>query len=264
MHQIPDNGRVPKSNHRRSRSSRRTRERKSDPLLGAGAIAVARDAVVGLGEGGVGIHLGVSRIGAHSAAHRFAADVPGYGGWEWVAVVACAPNSEYVTVNEVALQPGRDALRAPDWVPYAERVRPGDLGPGDVMPPRPDDERLVDATELVGATDSERPAIPCQRTDKRLTRRGLDDALHRWRGSDFGPTSEFAQRAALHCGSCAFWIPLPENAVANFGVCTNEYAADGRVAHSGYGCGAHSDTPPADTLGTPEGEVFDDEYTVEL
>ena len=28
----------------------------------------------------------------------------------------------------------------------------------------------------------------------------------------------------------------------NFGVCTNEYSADGRVVASSYGCGAHADT----------------------
>ncbi|MCK7638185.1 DUF3027 domain-containing protein [Corynebacterium sp. CCM 9187] len=255
---------MPKTNNRRNRTAGQRQKSAGNPLLTAGAIAVARDAVVELGEGGVGAHLGATRTGDHSATHRFAADVPGYGGWEWVAVVACAPGSDRVTVNEVALQPGSDALRAPDWVPYADRVRPGDLGPGDVMPPRPDDERLVDAAELEQTSGADRPAIPCQHTEKRLTRRGLDEALHRWRGSDFGPTSEFARHAALHCGSCAFWIPLPENVVGNFGVCTNEYAADGHVAHSGYGCGAHSDTPPADTLGQPEGRAFDDESTVEL
>ena len=264
MHQIRDNERVPKRNRRRNRTAGPQQKPTGDPLLGATAIAVARDAVVELGEGDVGVHLGVTRTGEHAVIHRFAADVPGYGGWEWVAVVACAPGSERITVNEVALQPGREALRAPDWVPYADRVRPGDLGPGDVMPPRPDDERLVDATELDGTSGPNRPAIPCQHTAKRLTRHGLDETLHRWRGSDFGPTSEFARHAALHCGSCAFWVPMPEDVMGSFGVCTNEYAADGRVAHRGYGCGAHSDTPPADTLGQPEGTAFDDESTVEF
>ena len=28
----------------------------------------------------------------------------------------------------------------------------------------------------------------------------------------------------------------------NFGVCTNEYSADGHVVAASYGCGAHADT----------------------
>ena len=42
-----------------------------------------------------------------------------------------------VTVSEVVLLPGPDALVAPAWVPWHERVRPGDLGVGDLLPTPP-------------------------------------------------------------------------------------------------------------------------------
>jgi hypothetical protein len=48
------------------------------------------------------------------------------------------------------LLPGPDSLLAPPWVPWTERVRPGDLKAGDLMPASADDERLVPAVALAG------------------------------------------------------------------------------------------------------------------
>jgi len=56
-----------------------------------------------------------------------------------------------VTVSESLLLPGPDSLLAPDWVPWRDRVRPGDLGVGDLLPAQPDDDRLVPAAVLEGA-----------------------------------------------------------------------------------------------------------------
>ena len=125
---------------------RRRNDKKAGPLLGARAVNTAREALLELDHGEVGDHIGVVGLSANVATHRFKANVPGYSGWEWNAVVACATGSDHITVNEVALVPvpSGDALQAPDWVPYTERLRPGDLGPGDLMEPAPDDERLTD------------------------------------------------------------------------------------------------------------------------
>ncbi|MDK7055521.1 DUF3027 domain-containing protein, partial [Escherichia coli] len=89
------------------------------------------------------------------AVHRFAADLPGYRGWEWHVVVACAPGTQQATVSEVALVPGETALQAPEWVPYEERLRPGDLGPRDLLPAAVGDERL-DGDDLQTRTLSAR------------------------------------------------------------------------------------------------------------
>lgn len=192
----------------------------------------------------MGEHRGFFGVAGSVATLRFAADMPGYPGWEWHAVVACADGSSDVTVNEVALVPGSgQALQAPKWVPYAERVRPGDLGPGDVFPPEPDDYRIADGT---------------------LTRAGLDDARARWRDGDFGPNSEMAAQAQLNCRTCAFFLPLRDDIGRNFGVCANVYSADGHVVHARYGCGAHSDTRVAHEGDFTPGDVaFDDEEPVD-
>nr|WP_290342804.1 DUF3027 domain-containing protein [Corynebacterium auris] len=236
-----------------TRSSRSSRPRR--PLLGDRAVATAREALEEIAGGEVGEHIGVAGVSPNVATHRFAADEPGYPGWEWNAVVACATGSTWVTVNEVALvpSPSGDALEAPDWVPYSERLRPGDLGPGDLMAPAPDDDRLTEDSFSRDAV-----TFAGRDTKRYLTRAGLEDAKTRWRTGEFGPNSEFAEQATLHCRSCAFWVPLGEPVGDNFGVCTNEYSADGRVVAASYGCGAHSDTE-VDTEASSAGTPYDDE-----
>ena len=64
--------------------------------------------------------------------------------------VTRAPRSKVVTVSETVLLPGPEALLAPDWVPWQDRLRPGDLGVGDLLPAPPDDERLVPLVVLEG------------------------------------------------------------------------------------------------------------------
>lgn len=221
--------------------------RRKNPLLDAHAVDLARTALEELGDGPVGEHIGVQGLTKNVATHRFAAEVPGYSGWEWNAVLACASGSRHVTVNELALVPAPtgEALRAPEWVPWIDRIRPGDLGPGDLMPPDPGDERLAETEDgrLV------------------LSKKGLEDAKQRWRTGDYGPNSEFAEKATLHCRTCAFFVPAGETLGENFGACANEFSADGHIVHATYGCGAHSDTPQ-DTLIEEAPDAFDDEYPI--
>jgi hypothetical protein len=84
------------------------------------------------------------------ATHLFACDDPAYEGWQWAITVARASRAKAVTVCEAVLLPGSGALLAPAWVPWSERVRPGDVGVGDLMPAGQDDERLVPAVALAG------------------------------------------------------------------------------------------------------------------
>lgn len=258
--------------HRRNRHN-------ASPLLGARAIHVARAALEELDEGEVGRHLGITQIGKNIATHRFAATVPGYQGWEWNVVVACAAGSSWITVSELALVPGGNALKAPEWVPYHQRVLPGDLGPGDVMPPHADDQRLTNnpADAVFGAvsTTDQVPAAKDPEGDtkqdtadaasvKLLSRYGLEQAQQRWRSGDYGPNSPFAKKAALNCNSCAFYIPLVAPVGPDFGACVNEYSADETVVTKDYGCGAHSETPPVEPLGRSDAQPYDDESIVEV
>ena len=104
---------------------------------------LARAAAVELaGPDGVGDHLACVAEDERLATHSFVALTPAYAGWEWSVTVVRASRSKVVTVDEVCLLPGGGALLAPAWVPYSERLLPGDLGPGDLLPIDPDDDRL--------------------------------------------------------------------------------------------------------------------------
>lgn len=250
---------------RSGRAPRRRARRSAVPApLGAAAIEVARAAVAEMGEGACGAHLAAingepdnaDSSAGRTVTHIFAADVPGYTGWEWNVVLAWAPGAQHPTVSEVALMAGRRALTAPEWVPYEERIRPGDLGPTDVMPPKPEDMRLEPAPE-------KSPAARLGRAQQ-LSAAGRDQALSRWRTGEYSANSEFARQATQYCKTCAFCLPVGEDIAPGMGVCTNEFAFDGRVVQFAYGCGAHSETPPAPTVGQPESAPFDDEQPVQL
>ena len=66
----------------------------------------------------------------------------GYRGWRWAATVTRASRAKAVTLDETVLLPGPDAVLAPQWLPWSERLRPGDMGPGDLLPTDADDLRL--------------------------------------------------------------------------------------------------------------------------
>jgi hypothetical protein len=117
----------------------------------ADAIGLARSAAEEtVGPEQVGEHLSVSADGDRVATHLFDCLDPAYAGWRWAVTVARASRAKLVTVSECLLLPGPAALLAPDWVPWQDRVLPGDLGVGDLMPARSDDDRLVPAAVLEG------------------------------------------------------------------------------------------------------------------
>src|SRR5690606_41864343 len=89
--------------------------------------------------------------------------MPGYVGWYWSVTVARAPRSRTATVCETGLLPGEGALLAKAWLPWAERLAPGDLGPTDRLPYDPDDPRLVSGVVPTGDPGYDRVAIPARR-----------------------------------------------------------------------------------------------------
>jgi Protein of unknown function (DUF3027) len=129
-----------------------TRQAEPDQAC-ADAVDLARDAAeADAGPGEVGAHIGMQVDADRVVTHLFASLNPAYAGWRWAVTVARAARSKVVTVSEVVLLPGPDSLLAPPWVPWTERVRPGDLKAGDLMPARSDDERLVPAVAIAGET----------------------------------------------------------------------------------------------------------------
>jgi Protein of unknown function (DUF3027) len=131
-------------------SSLRQRVREPDEAC-ADAVDLARSAAEEeAGPGQVGQHLAVQAEADRVCTHLFACLDPAYAGWRWAVTVARASRAKSVTVSECLLLPGPDSLLAPDWVPWRDRVRPGDLGVGDLLPAHADDERLVPAGLLEG------------------------------------------------------------------------------------------------------------------
>lgn len=117
----------------------------------AQAVDLARAAAEEMaGPAGVGEHLAMTADGDRVVTHLFRSLDPAYRGWCWAVTVARASRSKHVTVSESLLLPGDEAILAPDWVPWRERLRPGDLGPGDLLPAAPDDARLVPMATLDG------------------------------------------------------------------------------------------------------------------
>ncbi|MEI2671963.1 MAG: DUF3027 domain-containing protein [Marmoricola sp.] len=75
-------------------------------------------------------------------SHQFGCELRGYPGWRWSVTVAQLPGAE-ATLDEIVLLPTDAAILAPSWVPWRERIKAGDLSPGDLLPPDEDDPRLV-------------------------------------------------------------------------------------------------------------------------
>ena len=236
-------------------SSARTRTREPDQA-GAEAVDLARDALVAaVGADVVGEHLEVHAEGERIVTHLFACEDPAYAGWRWAVTVVRAPRAKAVTVSETVLLPGPAALLAPDWVPWQDRLRPGDLGVGDLLPAPPDDERLVPLVVLEGddavtdwypggEADPGEPAGPSEPGRSRvLSAIGREGAAERWYTSEHGPRTPLAHAAPAHCGSCGFFVPLSGELGLLFGACANAYAPDdGRIVSADHGCGAHSES----------------------
>jgi hypothetical protein len=233
---------------------------KPDAML-AGAIDLARAAAVEVAGDHVGEHLGVHAEGDRVVTHAFAASAPGYRGWFWAVTLARVPRGKAATVDEVVLLPGTGALLAPAWVPWHERVQPGDLGPGDLLPPRPDDPRIVPA--YVASDDPAVEEVAAEiglGRERVMSREGRLDAAARWHAGEGGPDAPMARQAPARCGTCAFLLPLAGSLRAGFGVCGNEVTpVDGRVVSVEFGCGAHSEAtvvlPPLSDAGDV---VYDD------
>jgi hypothetical protein len=239
-------------------------EAKPDAVLAA-AVETARAVALESGGETVGEHLGVSSDGERIVTHAFAATVAGYQGWHWAVTLARAPRSKVVTVDDVVLLPGAAALLAPEWVPWSERLRPGDLGPGDLLPADPNDPRLVPAYAAADDEQVEQVAFEVGLGRVRvLSREGRLDAAERWYTGDNGPSAPMARNAPGHCGTCGFYLALAGALQAGFGACGNEMAgADGQVVSAEYGCGAHSEAViDVPSLAELTGEVYDDSEIV--
>ena len=221
--------------------------------VAAAAVDAARDALLELVPAAdVGDALGQRAEEDRVVTHYFACTRTGYRGWRWAVTVARAPRQRTVTVDEVVLLPGEDAITAPPWLPYRDRIKPGDLSPGDLLPTEEDDPRLVPgflsgdpADDFPDVTDGHLVRSVVDelglRRERVLSLEGRDEAAERWYEGEAGPDSPIAQSAPAPCATCGFLVRLSGPLSRVFGVCANAQANDdGRVVSLDHGCGAHS------------------------
>ena len=276
-------------------SAATTRSRTPDRLC-AEAVDLARAAAEeAAAPRVVGEHAGLESEGDRVVTHFFECKELGYRGWRWAVTVARASRAKFVTLDEVVLLPGPDALLAPEWVPWSERLRPGDLGPGDLLPTDQDDLRLEpgytgedepqpnavvseEMAELAEAEDADvtpgtpavQPTTPTRgsiasvaeelgmRRARVLSRYGLHIAADRWEEA-YGAKTPMAQAAPAACVSCGFLQPIGGSLGQAFGVCANEFSpADGRVVSLAYGCGGHSEAAVMPKPPVPPPPVIDE------
>ncbi|KRB78225.1 hypothetical protein ASE01_06535 [Nocardioides sp. Root190] len=256
-----------------------TLERKLTDAVTADAVDDARTALLDeVGANDVGDYLGHEIDGLRVVTHHFDCARKGYRGWQWAVTLTRASRQRKVTVVEVVLLPGDEAIIAPAWVPYRERLQPGDMSPGDLLPVDDDDARLVPTYSF-----GDDPLDTDEKTQVRevakdlglgrvrtLSPEGRDRAAERWYDGDAGPEAAIAKSAPHSCHSCGFLVRLAGPLSEMFGVCANGDANDdARVVAHQHGCGAHSEVrltkrqqaqPPAppviDTISLDDLEVF--------
>ena len=162
----------------------------------------------------VGEHVAARSEGERLVTHLFECNLAGYRGWRWAVTLTRPPRSRTATICELELLPGEDAVLAPTWIPWAERLRPGDITRADRLPRRETDERLEPGWEATGDEEGDVAGM---------------DAL------DFGRARVLSPQGVR--GAARRWYE------GEHGICANEWAADdGRVVSLDHGCGAHSET----------------------
>ncbi|WP_422396000.1 DUF3027 domain-containing protein [Raineyella fluvialis] len=259
--------------------ARRAPRPKLDAVTAA-AVDIAREAALAAaGTHGVGEHLGTIVEGDRVVTHLFACTHGGYRGWRWNVTLVRALRAKVPTVDEVALLPGEDALLAPAWVPWSERVSPDDVTPGMLMPTPLEDERLEPgytggehAADRDPAEASQTRAVVAELglgRERLLSPYGRQETAERWLAGEGGPDNPMAKQAPGPCVTCGYFVRLQGSLGTIFGVCANLMSpSDGTVVAVDHGCGAHSDVhdethaadltaPIWDTISMSEGSLFD-------
>ncbi|GAB2476344.1 DUF3027 domain-containing protein [Luteococcus sediminum] len=230
----------------------RTRAPKPDAVTAA-AVDQAREAAVErAADFGVGEHIGAVAEGERVVTHLFECPHPGYAGWHWAVTMVRASRARVATVNEVVLLPGPDALLAPRWVPWSERIQAGDVTPGTLLPTPDNDPRLEPGfTGGEYAADADPAEWSATRAvvnelglgrERVLSQYGRAVAAERWNEGESGSDNQSSRLAPASCVSCGYFVRLQGGLGSLFGACTNEFSPfDATVVSVDHGCGGHSD-----------------------
>ena len=244
---------------------------KVDATIAAAVDAARVAAQEAAADFGVGDHLGCVREGDNLATHYFACTHPAYPGWRWAVSMARVPRARAATVDEVVLLPAEEALLAPAWVPWSERLRAGDVHPGMLLPTPDNDLRLEPGYVPPETTEdplewAETRAVVTELglgRERVLSAFGRDEAARRWLSGESGPDNAMTRLAPASCWTCGYFVRLAGGLGRLFGACANEYSpSDGRIVAVSHGCGGHSDVV-ADERGIDLAEPVFDTITVD-
>ncbi len=217
------------------------------------AVDLARAAAEEAAEDfGVGDYVGAVVEDGRVVTHFFACPHPGYVGWQWAVTLVRAARAKDPTVNEVVLLPSEQALLAPKWIPWSERLEAGDIAPGTLLPTPDNDPRLEPGYTGAELRPDEDPvewaltrSIAAELglgRERVLSPEGKRRAAERWLAGEAGSHDAASRQAPAPCLSCGYWVRVTGQLGRLFGVCTNEYSPfDARVTATDHGCGGHSD-----------------------
>lgn len=133
------------------------RKPKLDTVL-AEAVDTARLALAEVAEDSeIGEYRGVTIEDDRLVTHRFVSLRNGYRGWTWFVTLARVPRAKAkdATVCELGIIPGEDALLAPAWVPWADR-----LAQEEIEADRDDNGHAAEDTEAPDDHGQEAPGEP--------------------------------------------------------------------------------------------------------
>ena len=101
-------------------------EEKAEPVVDEvllASVGLARAALLQITPAAtIGEVVGSSAVEDHVLALHFESKLPGYPGWHWTVALSRIDDSSEPNVLEVEMLPGEQALIAPDWLPWSERL----------------------------------------------------------------------------------------------------------------------------------------------
>jgi len=179
---------------------------KPDAVLAA-AVDTARTAIEGIAKASeIGDHLAARTEGDRVVTHLFESRLPGYIGWQWYAVLTRNSRSKVITVNELGLLPSENSILAPEWVPWAERVRPEDAQEQEVQDVEGQDAREEQDAQDAQAQDAQAPDAQDEKSDEGAAAEPAGDGVPA--EASAGPGSE----PDADAGSAAETEPAAETA----------------------------------------------------
>lgn len=101
----------------------------------------------------------------------------GYEGWNWSVTLYHDDQLDHWTVNESSIVPTDQALLAPEWIPWKDRLLPSDVSVTDSIGTDPDDERLEAGADGLAADSASRTSSNQSTRNRKVggARRSSDD-----------------------------------------------------------------------------------------